>query len=305
MPRAVRLDDYGDIDVLYIADVDVPDVAAGQVRVAVRAAGLNLGEAKVRRGLLKHMFPSTFPSGQGSDFAGVVDAVGEGVDASLVGTDVLGWTDERSSQAEYVVVPADQIVSKPANVSWEVAGSLFVVGSTAYAALAAVSVAAGDVLVVTGAAGGVGSLVSQLAVSRGVRVIGIASERDHDWLRSLGVEPVTYGDGVRERITAVTDKVDALVDTAGSGYVALGIEMGIDPERIDTIVDFPAVAEFGVKAQGSSAGSSAHVLEELVTLVSQGTLQVQIDRTYPLDDVRSAYHHLEEEPGRGKVVLVV
>jgi NADPH:quinone reductase-like Zn-dependent oxidoreductase len=303
--KAVRLDDYGDIDVLYVTEVERPEPGPGQVLVAVRAAGLNLGEAKVRQGMLREVFPSTFPSGQGSDFAGVVEAVGSDVDTALIGQDVAGWTDERASHAEFVVAPSTQVVPKPGNVAWEVAGSLFVIGSTAYAAVAAVDPHDGEVLLVSGAAGGVGSLVSQLALARGARVVGVAKESDHEWLRSLGVDPVAYGDGVADRIRAKAQRLDALVDTAGHGYVALGIELGISPDRIDTVVDFPAVAQYGVKSDGSAAGSSAEVLAALLDLVSQGRLDIPIDRTFELSDVRAAYEHLEGGHGRGKVVFVM
>ncbi|HEX3566948.1 MAG TPA: alcohol dehydrogenase catalytic domain-containing protein, partial [Acidimicrobiales bacterium] len=142
--RAVRFDEYGGLDVLDIAQVDVPDPPPGEVLVAVRAAGTNPGEASIRQGFLDARFPATFPSGQGTDLAGVIDQVGEGVDRFAVGDEVLGWTDRRASQAEYVPVPADHLVAKPGSVDWAVAGSLFVAGVTAYAAVRAVGAGPGD-----------------------------------------------------------------------------------------------------------------------------------------------------------------
>ena len=157
MAKAVRFDRYGGVDVLYVADVDIPAPAAGEVVVKVQAAGINPGEASIRKGLLDAVFPATFPSGQGSDLAGVVHQLGGGVTGFSLGDEVLGWSWQRSSQAEYVSVPAAQLIPKPSALSWPVAGSLYVVGVTAYAAVRAVSVQPGETVVVSGAAGGVGT----------------------------------------------------------------------------------------------------------------------------------------------------
>jgi len=178
--RAVRFDHYGDRDVLHVADVDVPVPPAGEVVVEVRAAGINPGEASIRLGLLDAMFPATFPSGEGSDLAGVVSTVGDGVTEFAVGDEVLGWSWRRSSHAEYVAVPVGQLIAKPAALSWEVAGALYVVACTAYAAVRAVDVREGDTVAVSAAAGGVGSIVVQLLRVRGATVLGIASEGNHD-----------------------------------------------------------------------------------------------------------------------------
>ncbi|HTX13418.1 MAG TPA: NADP-dependent oxidoreductase, partial [Solirubrobacteraceae bacterium] len=191
MPRAVRFDRYGDVDVLNVVDVERPAPQAGQVLVRVKAAGINPGEASIRKGLLDDRWPATFPSGQGSDLAGVVEELGPGDDAFAVGDEVFGWTDERASHAELVLVASDQLVLKPAGVSWEAAGALHVAGATAYAAVRAVGVSPGDTVVVSGAAGGVGSLAVQLAARAGAsKVIGLAGERHHEWLRDHGVIPV-------------------------------------------------------------------------------------------------------------------
>ena len=228
MPRAVRFDHYGGIDVLDVVDVDPPVAGPGQVLVRVKAAGINPGEAKIRDGLLHEPWPATFPSGQGSDLAGVIEALGDGVDGFAVGDEVIGFTDDRASQAELVVVDAGHLTRRPPNVPWHVAGSLFVVGTTAYATVRAVSASSGDKIVVAGAAGGVGSLAVQLARHKGATVIGLASERNHAWLKQLGVIPVTYGDGVAERIRdAAGDDIDAFIDTVGSDYVQLALELGV------------------------------------------------------------------------------
>ena len=200
--RAVRFDSYGGTDVLYIADIDRPEPGAGEVLVEVRAAGINPGEAGIRTGALHEQFPATFPSGEGSDLAGVVIEVGDGVSDFAVGDEVLGFSFQRSSHATHTSVPVGQLIHKPAELSWEVAGSLYVVGVTAYAAVNAVAPQSGETVAVSAAAGGVGSLAVQLLALRGVRVLGIASAGNAEWLRAHGVEPVDYGDGLADRLRA-------------------------------------------------------------------------------------------------------
>jgi NADPH:quinone reductase-like Zn-dependent oxidoreductase len=306
VPRAVRFDEYGDIDVLNVVEVERPAPGPGQVLVRVKAAGVNPGEASIRKGLMHERWPATFPSGQGSDLAGVVEEVGPEVERFSLGDEVLGWTDQRASHAELVAVPADQLTGKPPGVPWEVAGSLFVAGTTAYAAVRAVGAGSGDTVVVSGAAGGVGSLTVQLARLAGASVIGLAGESNHQWLLEHGAIPVAYGDGVAGRIREVTDDhVDALIDTFGGGYVALAIEeLGVAPERVDTIIDWAAAERYGVKTEGTAAAAEAEVLAELIELIDSGRLEVPIARVYPLDQVRDAYRELERRHTRGKIVLV-
>ena len=273
---------------------------------ASRAAGINPGESKIREGLLHERWPATFPSGQGSDLAGVVEAVGDGVHGHRVGDEVIGFTDDRSSQAELVVIDAENATPRPAGVSWEQAGALFVAGATASAASRAVNPAQSDTVVVSGAAGGVGSLTVQLVRRTGATVVGLASERNHEWLRDHGVIPVAYGDGVADRIRAAAPGgVDAFIDTIGGGYVELALELGVAPDRIDTIADFSAPARYGVKAEGNAAGASAQTMAELAALIDQGALEVPIAATYPLDQVRDAYAELEHNHTRGKIVLTL
>jgi NADPH:quinone reductase len=305
MARAVRFDRYGDRDVLYIADIEVPAPPPGEVLVEVRAAGINPGEAKIRSGANAERFPATFPSGQGSDLAGVISAVGGGVTEFAVGDEVLGWSWRRSSQAEFVVVPADQLIAKPPQLSWEVAGSLYIVGATAYAAVRAVDVRSGETVAVSAAAGGVGSVVVQLLIVRDANVLAIASERNHDWLASKGAVPVAYGDGLADRLRAAAPNgIDAFIDTFGPEYVQLAVELGVAPDRIDTIVAFAKAAEVGAKSEGSAAGTSREVLAELAALASSGRLEIPIAATYPLEDVRAAYAELEQGHTRGKIVLI-
>src|ERR1700742_2182262 len=198
--RAVRFDGYGGREELYVADIDRPSPGAGEVLVEVRAAGINPGEIGIRSGAMHEMFPATFPSGEGSDLAGVVTALGQGVTAFSVGDEVLGFSFTRSSHATHTVVPVNQLVRKPPQLSWEVAGSLYVVGATAYAAVRSVAPQPGETVAVSAAAGGVGSLVVQLLVLHKAVVLGIAGPGNADWLRSHGVIPITYGDGLAERL---------------------------------------------------------------------------------------------------------
>lgn len=303
--RAVRFDQYGGREVLYIADVEVPEPQPGEVLVEMRAAGINPGEASIREGFLRERFPATFPSGEGTDLAGVVSGVGEGVTDFVAGDEVLGWSWARSSHADFVTVPGEQLVVKPAGLSWEVAGSLNVAGSTAWAAVAAVRAQPGETVGVSAAAGGVGSVAVQLLRLRGSRVIGIASESNHDWLRGHGVIPIGYGEGLQERVReAAPDGVAAFVDTFGPEYVDLALALGVPAERIDTVAAFERAAEVGAKTDGSVVGSTREVMAKLAALAAGGDLEIPIAATYPLDRVRDAFAELEQRHTRGKIVLI-
>jgi NADPH:quinone reductase-like Zn-dependent oxidoreductase len=303
--KAVRFSQYGGVDVLDVVDVANPEPGQGQLLVQVKAAGINPGEAKIRDGLLHARWPATFPSGEGSDLAGIVAETGPGVTRFSVGDEVLGWTDNRASQAEYVAAEEQHLTAKPAEVSWEVAGALYVAGATAWAAVRAVSPGEGDTVVVSGAAGGVGSIAVQLARLAGATVIGVASEIQHEWLQAHGVIPVAYGDGLADRIRlAAGGRVDAFIDTYGGDYVELALELGVEPFRIDTIANFQAVEKYGVKAEGSAAGARADALAELAGLIAEGKLEVPIEATFPLDRVRDAYRLLARGHTRGKIVLI-
>src|SRR5260370_17311906 len=183
MPKAVRFDKYGGIDVLQVAEVERPTPLEGEVLVRVKAAGINPSESGVREGFLHSIWPATFPSGEGTDFAGIVAELGPGVSQFAVGDEVIGYTavfpHNRASHAEYVVVPADNLTPRPANIPWEAAGTLYVAGATAIAAIRAVGLKAADTLVVSNAAGGVGSLVVQLSVAPGPKAPGLSSPPPH------------------------------------------------------------------------------------------------------------------------------
>jgi NADPH:quinone reductase-like Zn-dependent oxidoreductase len=303
--RAVKFDKYGGVDVLQVVEVDRPVPGRGQVLVKVKAAGINPGEGSIREGKFAQQWPTTFPSGEGSDFAGIVAEVGAGVKDVAAGDEVIGFTDNRASHADYVVADASHVVHRPAKVSWEQAGALFVVGTTAYAAVKAVALKKGDTVIVSGAAGGVGSVACQLAVNAGARVIGLASQPSHQWLSDHGVIPVAYGEGMLDRIRhASGGHADAFIDTFGNGYVELAINLGIPPDRIDTIIDFAAAQKYGVKTDGNSKGAKAEVLSELAGLIAAGRLEIPIAKVYHLDEVREAYTELEQRHTHGKIVLV-
>ena len=304
MPRAVRFDEYGGIDVLQVVDVERPVPGPGQVLVRVEAAAINPGEAAIRQGFVHDKWPSTFPSGQGSDLAGTVEEVGDGVDGFTVGDEVLGYTYDRSSQAELVVTETDKLTRRPPGVPWDAAGSIFVAGTAAYASVRAVSPGKGDTVVVSGAAGGVGSIAVQLARNTGATVVGLAGEANHRWLVDHDVIPVAYGEGVADRIRAAAGaQVDAFLDTFGADYVDLALGLGVTPDRINTVINFAAVAKYGVKAEGNAAAHGPEVLAELARDVDEGRLEIPIAGAYPLSQVQDAFRELEKRHTHGKIVL--
>jgi NADPH2:quinone reductase len=303
--QAVRFDRYGGRDVLYIADVPVPAPGPRQVLVRVLAAGINPGEASIRSGAMASQFPAAFPSGQGSDFAGVVSAVGSGAGEVAAGDEVLGWSWDRASHAEYVLIPAEQVVPKPAELSWEAAGSLYVAGVTAFAAAKAVGPSERDVVAVSAAAGGVGSLVVQLLRLTGASVLAIASPANHAWLAGHGATPVAYGPDLRRDLAAAAPSgIDAFIDLFGPEYVDLAVELGVRPERINTIASFAKAAEIGAKTEGSMAGTSPEVLAYLASLIASGRIELPIAATFPLSEVRHAFELVEQRHTHGKVVLL-
>ncbi len=305
--KAVRFDRYGGLDVLYIAEVPLPVPGNREVLVKVRVAGINPIETKIREGLLAISWPATFPCGEGSDFAGTVDSVGPQVRNFAAGDEVIGFTNNRASHAEYVLVPMEQLTLRPLHVPWDEAGALPTSGCAAYATVRAVALTKGDTVVVSSAAGGVGSIVVQLAVNAGARVIGLAGEDKHAWLKQKGVIPLDFDGDVAQKIKAAADgRIDAFIDTFGQGYVDLAIQLGIRPDRIDTIVDpsHEAVKKYGVKNEGSMEASTAQVLAELAALIEQGLLEIPIAHLYKLQQVREAFAELEKHHTHGKIILV-
>jgi NADPH:quinone reductase-like Zn-dependent oxidoreductase len=295
MPRAVRFDKYGGLEVLQVVEVDRPTPGPGKVLVRVKAASINPGEASIRKGLFGERWPSTFPSGQDSDLAGIVNFAMVMSSLGSPTTDQVKPSSCWSSPAISCRALKTYRGSKPA---------LFVAGTTAYAAVRSVALRVGDTVVVSGAAGGVGSIAVQLARIAGAKVIGLSSDANHKWLADHGVIPVTYGDGVEDRIRAASGgKADAFIDTFGGGYVELALKLGVAPDRIDTIIDFAAAAKYGVKTEGNHEGATADVLAQLAGLLAAGHLEIPIAKVYPLAEVRDAYRELEQRHTRGKIVL--
>ena len=304
--QAVRFDRYGDIDVLVVRAVPRPVPQPDEVLVQVRAAGINPGEAKIRNAMFKDRWPATFPSGQGSDFAGVVTMVGADVRGFVPGDEVFGYVDTRSSHAEFVAVPATQIARKPPRLGWEIAGALGVAGRTAVASVRALGSSANEVVAVSAAAGGVGVLAVQLLVRAGVTVLAIAGPSNDAWLSAHGAVPVNHGPDLARRLAAASPvgRIDAFLDLFGAPYVELAIrEIGVAPSRVDTIVDFAGAARLGAKTEGS-ADAGIEDLSDLAALLEQGALEFPIAKAYPLADVRDAFRDLEGGHTRGKIVLV-
>jgi NADPH:quinone reductase-like Zn-dependent oxidoreductase len=306
MPKAVQLYAYGGIDQLRIVDVAKPQPKPGEVVVRVVAAGTNPGEIAIREGLLREMFPMPFPFGQGTDFAGQVDSVGADVTGLAAGDEVLGWSERRSGQAEYVASSPSQLIPKPPPLDWYRAGSLFVVATTAVAAVRAVALKPSDTVAISGAAGGVGSIAVQLARRTGARVIGLASDESAEFLRSVGVESLAYGEGLAERLRAlVPDGIDAFIDLFGGGYVELAVALGVARERINTITDFAGAQKYGVKVDGSSAAASRETLTRVANLIAWGEIVIPLTAIYPLASLHDAYTELARRKTRGKIVLAL
>jgi NADPH2:quinone reductase len=284
--RAVRFDTYGDRDVLRLTDIPMPEPGPGQVVVAVRATAVNPFDTLLRLGVLHDLFPATFPSAQGSDLAGIVTAVAPDVESFTPGDEVLGWAPEPGAHATHVAVPATHLAAKPANLSWEAAGSLHMAAATAYASIHAIAV--------------------QLLAHQGVRVLGIASEASAPWIRTYGAIPVAYGDGLRERLVeaAGPDGIDAFIDLAGPEYLDLAVELGIPADRIQTTVSMQRAAQIGAKTDGRHNAATPEVLAELVALAASGAVEVPVTATYPLDRVADAFAALEGRHARGKIALV-
>lgn len=301
--RAAAIDSFGGAGNLRVHSLPVPEPGPGEVLVRVRSAGVQLTDAAVRAGWTPPGAVIEFPQILGNEFAGVVRRVGPGVDGFTVGDEVVGFR-MLGCYAEFVAVSAAQVVRRPTGVSWLEAGALSASGQTAHTALERLDVNAGQTLVVHGAAGGVGSMAVQLAVARGVTVVGTASLANHDYLRSLGAEPVEYGTGQLSRLRAATPRgVDAVLDAAGSDNLLTSIHLVSDRSRIGTIVDFELSGLLGCR--WISSDRSAARLTELMELCTHGTLTVTVRKTYTLDTAADAHRDVESGHGRGKVVLVI
>ncbi|UGY93008.1 NADP-dependent oxidoreductase [Streptomyces gobiensis] len=302
--KAAAFRAFGGPEVMEVVEIATPTPAPGQLRVRVRAAGAQAYDCAVREGWTPPGQTLSFPQVVGNDFAGIVDAVGDGVTGFAVGDEVLGWA-LLSCYAEYLVVPAEQAVAKPAAMSWEAAGAFSASAQTAHTALQALHVGRGDTVLVHAAAGGVGTVAVQLAKEWGATVIGTASPRNHDYLRSLGAVPVAYGPGLVDRVRELAPGgVSAALDAVGGG-AALDASVALveNRERIGTLVDFDRVEELGVQAIFSQR--SAERLAELTALYDEKKLRIEISKSFPLDQAADAHREVETGHVRGKVVLTI
>jgi NADPH:quinone reductase-like Zn-dependent oxidoreductase len=304
MARTVQFSEYGGTDVLRV--VDAPDLSAGpgQVRVAVRAAGINPIDSKILHGFMAEVMPLTLPAGLGSDLAGVVDEVGAGVTKFELGDEVLGSSLTPALSESTLADPANLVI-KPPDISWEVAGGVTGAGGTAWTVLNKLGIRAGETLLIHAAAGGVGTFAVQLAVARGARVIGTASERNFEYLRSIGAEPVSYGDGLLERIRAIAPNgVDAVLDASGRGEIPLSIELAGGPDRVLTLVAFDA-ADTGIQVfAGGTGDDRGPALRDIVALLEKGALTVPIWRTFPLEETAAALDASDAGHLNGKIVVL-
>lgn len=300
--KAAALSSFGGPEVLALMEVEEPQAGPGEVRVRVRAAGVQHFDIGIRQGWAPPSVDLSLPVIPGNEFAGVIDQAGDRVTGFPVGTEVLGYS-TLGGYAEYVVAPADHIVVKPKNMPWEVAGGFSGNGQGAHLALREMNVGPGDTVLIHGAAGALGTFSVLLAKAWGATtVIGTASEGNHEYLRSLGAIPVAYGDGLVERIRAVAPSgADAALDAAGPEALRASVTLVKDKNRIRTMVSDEAADELGIPALGPAR--SAARLVELVELYDQGRLNIHIRKAYPLEQAADAHRLVESGHGRGKVVL--
>ncbi|MEU9018063.1 NADP-dependent oxidoreductase [Actinomadura sp. NPDC048394] len=293
----------GGPDVLRTMEIATPEAGPGEVRVRVRAAGVQPFDLAVREGWTPPGTPEGFPRVPGNEFAGTVDQVGDGVAGFRPGDEVMGNC-RLNAYAEYVVVPAAAVTAKPAGMPWDVAGGFPAAVMTPHIALEEMGVGSGDTLLVHAAAGGVGAIAVQLARIAGATVVGTASEANHDYLRSLGAIPVAYGDGLEERVRdAAPGGVDAALDGAGGEALEVSLKLVRDRNRIITLVEHARAAELGVRVTPDKR-SSARVAEA-ARFYAEGRLSLHVRATFPLDRAADAHREVATGHGRGKVVLMV
>jgi NADPH:quinone reductase-like Zn-dependent oxidoreductase len=297
--KAVRFSQFGGPEVLEIVELPDPQAGPGQVRIAVRAAGVNPSDWKKREGLMDEELPQTL----GYEAAGVVDHVGQGVTDVAVGDRVFGLSAAGAAQAELAVLSFYAPI--PASLDFAGAAALPAAVETATRALDQLGVASGSTVLINGASGSVGGAAVQLAVARGARVIGTASPANHDYLRSLGAEPVAYGEGLAGRVRALAPgRVDLALDVAGSGVLPELIELAGGPDHVVTIADFAGAQEYGVRFSRGDAGRAVHVLAEIGGLIESGRFTLPAIQTFPLADVAQAHRVSETGHVRGKLVLL-
>ncbi|GAA4231683.1 NADP-dependent oxidoreductase [Actinomadura meridiana] len=301
--RVAGFTEVGGPEVLRVLDVPVPEVGDGDVLVRVRTAGVQPFDLAVRDGWMPPGVQKSFPRVPGNEFAGVVERVGGGVTSVGVGDEVIGNC-VLNAYAEFVVVPATMLASKPASMPWEVAGGFPAAVQTPHIALEEMRVGKGDTFLVHAAAGAVGTVAVQLARAAGATVVGTASEANQDYLRSIGAIPVVYGDGLEERIlNAAPNGVDAALDGAGGEALEVSIKLVKDKTRIITMVEHARAAELGVRITPHKR--SPDRLVEAARLFDEGRLKIHVRGVFPLERAADAHREVATGHGRGKVVLAV
>ena len=297
--KAARFSRFGGPEVLEVVDLPDPHAGAGQIRIAVRAAGVSVSDGKKRRGLMDQELPQTM----GYEAAGIVDELGEGVTGVAVGDRVFGFCADGAAQAELAVMSAWAPI--PRSLSFAQAAALPAAIETAARALDQLGAGPGSTLLVNGASGSIGSAAVQLAVARGTRVIGVAGSANQDYLRTLGAEPVVYGDGLAQRVRALADDgVDLALDVAGNGILPDLIDLAGSPEQVLTVADFVGAEKYGVRFSRGDTGRALYVLAEIGELIGSGRFSIPAVRTFPLAEVAQAHQVGEEGHGRQKLVLV-
>jgi NADPH:quinone reductase-like Zn-dependent oxidoreductase len=299
--KAVLFSEYGGPEVLRIDEVDEPHAGPGQIRVAVRAVGVNPIDWKIRSGAMAGMMAVELPRIPGSDVSGVVDEVGADVTDAGPGDEVFGSA-VGGGTAEYAVL--DHYARKPAGMSFAEAAGLPVAVETAVRAFDLLGLQSGQTIVINGAAGGVGTAAVQLARARGARVIGTASEANHEFLRALGADPTTYGDGLAGRVAELAGgPVDLAFDAAGHGALPALIEATGSPDNVVTIADFSA-PELGVRVTSGGEGRAWQALPLVAELYERGAFSLPVAETFPFSQAAAAHRRSEDGHVRGKLVLV-
>jgi len=307
--KAIALQEYGGPEVLRLMDLPEPKVGPDTVLVRVRAAGVNPVDWKLRAGYLDGAFPSFFPLVPGWDVAGVVERVGPAVSEFGVGQEVIGYVRmdhiQGGTYAELVAAPVRCLAPKPASYSWEQAAGLPLAGLTAWQALArALNVSAGDVLLVHAAAGGVGSMAVQLGALIGARVLGTASEHNHDYVRSLGGEPLSYGEGLADRVRElVPEGIDAVLDLVGGDALEVSAKVLKPSGRLASVTDPVRVHELG--GAYVFVRPDTNDLSTLSAHAGAGRLRVEVAQVFPLAETAAAHRLGEQGRTRGKLVLSV
>ena len=299
--EAIVFEKFGGPEVLQLSQIEEPHAGPGQIRIAVRAVGVNPLDYKIRNGWLADAFPTPFPAIPGGEASGIVDEIGEGVTGVAVGDEVFGLT-TGGSYAQYTL--SSVFAAKPADVDWITAAALPVAGVTARRDLDLLDVSAADTLLIHGAAGAVGTVAVQLAAARGATVIGTASPANHDYLRVLGAIPVAYGDGLVDRVREIAPQgIDAVYDIAGQSALPDSITLrGGTTDRILTIADYSGPS-LGITLSMAVPPGAAGVLAELAEQVAAGKLRVTIAADLPLAEAAKAMEYSQTGHARGKIVL--